>query len=241
MLVFFFALNLVPGVRSSVYRVFSPVHALFWETTGRFGLGAGELREEATRLREENLSLQRSVVELQSAARENEELREALSLQSEREWKLVGGSVFGKAIGEEILLVELGAGSGLVPEEAPVVTAEGVVVGRVEEQTGRFLRVRLLSHRESAVNVNIAVVGVSGVLKGMGGGRLSLELVPGEAELSEGSIVSTSVLGGAFPENLLIGRVGRVERSDVEAFQQAEVESFFSLQKDIFIFVLLNQ
>ncbi len=70
------------------------------------------------------------------------------------------------------------------------------------------------------------------MIKGEGNLRILFDLIPREENLSQNDIIVTSVLGGVFPKGLLVGKIKKINKSDVEPFQQAEIESFFNI-KDI--------
>jgi len=53
-------------------------------------------------------------------------------------------------------------------------------------------------------------------------------------------MVSTSVLGGVFPEGFLVGEVGSVKRNDAETFQEASLNPYF-LERDLRILFILSQ
>ena len=68
------------------------------------------------------------------------------------------------------------------------------------------------------------------MVKGKGNLGLYLDLIPKEEEISEGDFVVTSVLGGIFPQGLLVGQIKKVEKSDIEPWQTAEIKSSFQLK-----------
>ncbi|MDP2910266.1 MAG: rod shape-determining protein MreC, partial [bacterium] len=80
----------------------------------------------------------------------------------------------------------------------------------------------------------------SGVIKGLGDFNLLLDLIPLEKEVSPGDIIVTSCLGGIFPDNLLVGEVKKVEKTDIESFQQADIEPIFDLSKSRNVFIILD-
>ncbi|PIQ07422.1 MAG: rod shape-determining protein MreC, partial [Candidatus Nealsonbacteria bacterium CG18_big_fil_WC_8_21_14_2_50_37_10] len=59
-------------------------------------------------------------------------------------------------------------------------------------------------------------------------------------EIKEGDLVVTTALGGIFPSGLLVGELGKVFRSDVEAFQQAEILPTFDINELETLFILIN-
>ncbi|MDP4007469.1 MAG: rod shape-determining protein MreC, partial [bacterium] len=70
--------------------------------------------------------------------------------------------------------------------------------------------------------------------------RVLLDLIPKEEELEEGDVVVTSSLGGVFPDDLLVGELQYVQKSDLTAFQGGAVKPFFQIQKDNSLFILRN-
>ena len=58
-----------------------------------------------------------------------------------------------------------------------------------------------------------------------------MDLIPQDAEVELGSIVTTSGLGGSFPEALVIGRVTSVRGEPQDMFQEADVEPAANLSR----------
>jgi rod shape-determining protein MreC len=63
------------------------------------------------------------------------------------------------------------------------------------------------------------------MLRGAGRGALpTIDWIDLQYQVAVGELVTTSGLGGKFPENLVIGRVVEVERNEAELFQRAVVQ-----------------
>ena len=122
----------------------------------------------------------------------------------------------------------------------PVITAGKAAVGMVVESFSTHARVQLISAKESKLDAKIAETQVTGVIRGQGGQKLMLDLVPQEDELREGDIVLTSNLGDVFPENLLIGEVANVLKSGADPFQKANLKPFFNLKSSELVFVITS-
>lgn len=121
------------------------------------------------------------------------------------------------------LTIDRGEEDGLRPGTA-VVTPEGVV-GQVTATTARTATVLLLTDQRSAVDARAQQSEARGVVAGLGRSDLLLmRYVRQEEFLYLGERVVTSGLGGLFPPGLPVGRVGYVQRRDVDAFQEAYVE-----------------
>ncbi|MBI5837599.1 MAG: rod shape-determining protein MreC [Candidatus Eisenbacteria bacterium] len=100
----------------------------------------------------------------------------------------------------------------------------GGLVGRVDALEAHLARVRLLTHRASAVSARVERSRVEGVVEGDPLEGLRLRFVPSSADVRVGDEVVTSGLGGGFPEGLRVGRVralgleqgGLLRRIDIE-------------------------
>jgi len=61
-----------------------------------------------------------------------------------------------------------------------------------------------------------------------------------EKEVREDDIVVTSVLGGSFPQGILLGQLKNIEKQASAPFQRAEILPFFNLQNLNYVFIIKN-
>jgi len=228
------------SMRGTFSSLFSPVQSLVWKA----GTSTGEIfskasKEGARELETENLLLQQELLSLKEAAKENERLRKALNAAPRVEFDLLFAEIIGKEIERDVLLLNKGAQDGL-QQGMPVITQSRVAVGSIGEVFGHTSKVLLLSLKGRAFDVKIQEREVIGVLRGQGRYRVLLDLILKEEELKEGDLVVTSALGGTFPDNLLVGEVKSIEKSDLTAFQGGKVELFFQLRKENSLFIITN-
>jgi rod shape-determining protein MreC len=98
-----------------------------------------------------------------------------------------------------------------------VLAPEGLV-GRISETSARSSRVQLLTDAQSAIGVKIDRNGETGVVTGIGGNRLRLELVDRTA-LDRGALRVNDILltsgyqGGVFHSNIPVGVIEEVDPS----------------------------
>jgi len=59
-------------------------------------------------------------------------------------------------------------------------------------------------------------------------------------EIEVGEVVLTSGLGGKFPEDMIVGRVSEVDRSEAELFQRAFVQPAVDFTALEMVFVITN-
>jgi rod shape-determining protein MreC len=191
--------------------------------------------EEASDLRDENEVLLNQVgylteelIRLQEAARENEYLREQLRLQQQDPaYQRTQARVVGKdpnPLAKSIIVVPLG--SDPLRDGMTAVTASGLV-GRIIRTNPHSSTILLISDSSSAVTAITQKTRARGVVVGQSqnNGPLLLRNVSQGDQLEKGDLVLTTGAGGAFPEGIVIGRIREVIRRDIDATQQAIIES----------------
>lgn len=231
------------AARSFLLNLASRPGTLFWsagqDVSNFVGgvLSLGKLKQENVVLREENLALRQAAIEVDDLKKEVDELREAFGLEAKEGIRLLAAEMHGKRTGEEVLLINRGALDGVKTGDVAV-TAGKVLVGRVSKVFERSSEIQLVSARGVSFGAVVQGTQTSGVLRGMGGGRLLLDLIPQDQQFNEGDLVVTSNVAEVFPENLLVGRVGESRGGDVEAFRQAEVSWFFNLSDTNHVFLM---
>lgn len=267
-IVFLVALNVTPAARAIknfFYNISFPAQNFFWGAGHRVsgflgGIGdINNLKKEIESLRSKNQELIYQNAQLINLAQENKTLREALGIGLEKEFKLSLTEVIGKDISQDSILVHRGARDGISSGMA-VITGQKALVGRVSEVYGNFSRVTLISNKESSFNAEIqascfapgcvGTVGnfseikegrdVSGVVKGKGNFKVFIDLIPQEKEIKEGDVIITSPLGGVFPKGLVVGQISKILKSDIDPFQQAQINPAFNIQEIESLFIILG-
>lgn len=184
----------------------------------------------------ENQKLLGEVIALEKSEKENTLLREALGIGLEKEFELELCQIINKDIYQDSILIGKGSEDG-ISEGSPVITSQKVLLGRIGEVYGDFSEVVLTTNKDSAFDAVISGKDIYGVAKGKGNMGIFLDLVSKEEEIMEGDLVASAALGGIFPEGLLVGQVKEVEKTDIKAFQTAELVPSFDLKslKEVFI------
>jgi len=232
-------------VKGFFYFISSPIQKSFWEAGGNaadffngiFQGGNFKKENEELKLRiQELLAENASFSELRE---ENEILRKALEIGLQKEFRLALAEVIGKDIGQDSVLVNLGSQDG-ISEGMPVITQEKVLLGSITAVYERYCYVRLISNKESSFDAEISDSDVAGIVKGQGGSKLLLDLIPQEKEVKTGQLVLSSSLGGIYPKGLLVGLTGKIKRSDIGPFQQAEILPFVEIKELKEVLIILN-
>ena len=243
-LLLFFALNYFQkNVRSFLYSLFTPIQKTFWRIGDKandfFGafVKTRQNYNELEELRIQNQNLEFQLAQFQDIKKENETLREALNIGLEKEFKLTMAEITGRYISQEFVLIDKGSRDG-VTKNMPAITATKVLAGRVDEVYEQSSRVFLITNKGNYLDARIQDKFDEAVVKGAGNGMLSLNLVPREADISEGDIVISMGANGTIPAGLLIGKVKSAKKTDLEPFQQIEVTPFFDVRQTNKLFLI---
>lgn len=242
----FIILNLFQRqVKGFFYSFSAPIQQALWgagESSSDFLFSVfsiGKLRNRAEELELKNQDLIYQISLFNELKKENKMLRQALDLELEKDFKLEVAQIIGKDISQDFILINKGAEQSIL-KDMPVITEQKVLVGRVSELYNGFSKVMLISYKESFFDAKIQreEEDVSGIVKGTGNQGLILDLI--KDEVFKEDIILTSALGNIFPEALLVGRIKAVKKSDVETFQQAEIEPAFNISNIDKVFIILD-
>ena len=233
-------------IRESIAAAAAPFQEQTWKAGNSIsaffsGIFSGaRLHEENERMQMENSSLRQHVIELESMQEENTELRDALGLEIHSKFRITEVSLIGKYVFEDVVMINKGKNVG-IEEGMPLITPGKVVIGKVIEALQNTSKVQLLSHPQSSVDVRIAGTNTAGIVKGKGQGKLLLDFIPQDQNLSQGDTLVTAELGGVFPQDLFVGTVKEIIRIDAKPFQQAEVGALYELSGLDTLFVITEE
>jgi rod shape-determining protein MreC len=192
---------------------------------------------------------------LVSVAKENEELKTALSKAIEKnneciekelsnqrfrtflnfQKTMINDTIAAQVIGKDpspwfkSIIIDKGFSDG-VKKGLPVVIPEGVV-GQIIEVTKHYSKVLLLIDRNSAIDSLAQKTRARGIIRGFSDGRFFFQYVLRKYEIREGDTVISSGLDGVFPKGLRIGQVQSVTQKNSTIFQEVVVIPFVDFEK----------
>jgi len=199
-------------------------------------------------VRRENLALRKSVkilneriVASNEAVVANARLKALLDLKGTLDAPSLAVSVIGEDSSAwfKTLVVDRGSADGLA-EGMPVLAAGGVV-GRLVKVAPHSSRVLLLTDHASAIAALVQRSRARGVVRGMGGGRCSMEFTVRDEDVKVGDTVISSGIGGVFPKGMPIGEVTMVKKGEYGVFQTIEVRPTVIIGKLEEMLVLVRQ
>jgi rod shape-determining protein MreC len=232
-------------VKSFFYSISSPIQKTLWKTGGNVSntfsgvFESKKLKEENIKLNFNNQGLSAEIAALSDLKKENEDLRSALGVGLNEDFKLVFVQTIEKDITQDFIRINAGSEDGL-SENLPVVTSQKVLVGRISEVYNHYSKVMLIFNKDSSFDAGVSGGEIYGIIKGKGGLKVSLELVPRDSEIKEGDQIITVALGGIFPKGILVGQIKKIYKSDVDPFQSADIDSSFNINNLENLFVITN-
>ncbi len=201
----------------------APVAMLHWMQKSREG--RNELRLENSRLNTERLLTHARLQRYSALEAENARLRAMLEARTRMtdEVRVAGIMSVSSNPFRHVLVIDKGQNDGVYDGQA-MIDANGVV-GQVIE-TGLFsAQAILISDPDHALPVEINRNGLRTIAVGTGEfNRLDLPFLPNNADVSEGDLLVTSGLGGAFPAGYPVAIVDSVTRIPQEPFAAVSAE-----------------
>ncbi|MFH1462458.1 MAG: rod shape-determining protein MreC [bacterium] len=260
LIVFFIIVNLADiakEIKSFFYSISLPIQKSLWQAgddVSDFWAGifkAKILKEEKEFLLLENQELLAEIVFLKELEKENTALREALGLSLEKEFQLQLAQVVGKDHSQDSILINKGEKDGVL-KDLPVITGQKTLLGRIGEVYKNSSQVILITNKESSFDAKVLARNVSpsdaggsgkeiyGAVKGGGSLKLFLDLIPKDEEVFQEDLVLTTSFGGIFPKDILVGKIKKIQSSDIESFQVAEIQPSFSFENLDNLFIITN-
>jgi len=240
------------GFKNITISIFSPIEQFFWREGGAFSrmingfFEIKKIRIENEQLKQENFILLSENIKLKLFEQENLYLKEALKMSLDDKLRISGVNVLSKSSGEEAIILDKGEKDNVV-KGMVLITKEKVLVGKVDEVYSDYSKAILITKEDFKFSVELSGKENENLEKGENsavargnGSKLILEFVPKEDKIKAGDIVSTSLLGGVFPEGLLVGEVEEITGNEAEPFFKGIVRPYF-LETSLKILFLLEQ
>ena len=140
--------------------------------------------------------------------------------------------------------INKGSGDGIRVDQ-PVITGDGLA-GKVTSTTGGTATVRLITDERSSVSAQVMPAGADGIVRPEVGNPndLLLDFVEKGSRIKAGQTVVTSGFAASrgleslFPRGIPVGRVKKVDHSELDIYQTLHIEPFAELKRMDFVQVL---
>jgi rod shape-determining protein MreC len=210
------AMEVFAPIQEGANRALKPFRDLF----GWFG-DTLDAKDERDKLEAERDKLRADVAQLQSAAAENDELRDMVDYARGSgldAFQPVTAQVYSRSNSSWYSTIEINKGSSDgIEVNQPVINGKGLV-GKIKRVSDGNAVVMLLSDADFGVSARAAVSGQPGSILPVAGspGDLLFELVPEAKKVRSGDSIVTAgtisdELPSPFPEGILIGKVTRID------------------------------
>jgi rod shape-determining protein MreC len=137
------------------------------------------------------------------------------------------------------IIIDKGSADGITVG-MPVEGSRGLV-GRVFRTAPNSAQVALITDNASAIPARLGNTRATGVLSGSGlGGPLTMDWIDLKFNIEVGEVVLTSGLGGNFPQDIVVGQVIEVDRSEADLFQQAVIQPATDFDTLEMVFVITD-
>lgn len=200
-----------------------------------------DISAENVALREENRQFARERAQRMDLEKENEALRKQIGVEQKDRRTLVAAQIahFDPLSFSYFAVINKGTRAG-VKQNMPVVMAGDIVLGKIVEAHEEFSRVMLISNIGNKVSVKTATEKASGVLAGVEGKALRMDLIEKSAEIGTDELVVTSGLDGVYPRGLVVGWVKDVIAPEEGIFKQASVRPAFEEGFSTTVFIITD-
>ena len=235
------AMEVLSPIQEGANRALKPFRDLF----GWFG-DTLDAKSERDKLKSERDRLRQEVARLEAQARENEQLRGLLEINTGgglEVYEPVRARVYARSpsVWYSTTTIDKGRTDG-VRAGQPVVNGEGLV-GKVESVTRSSAIVTLITDEDFGVSAKAARSGEPGTIGPAVSGDLLFDLVPRGQRVEEGERIVTagttaSRLPSLFPPNILIGTVRRVDDAEGDLNRRIHVKPAADLRRLEFVEVL---
>jgi rod shape-determining protein MreC len=247
--------GLLHGLQRGAQEVFQPIEAGVSRATKPFrdlvGWGSDTVnaKSENDKLKNENAELRKQVSRAQAAEDENRKLRGLVDLPKNPAYpdgvdpktaRVIGRS---PTVWSEAVQIDAGRSDG-VRVDQPVVTKDGLV-GRVTSVTGGTATVTLIVDASSGVAAQVLPDGKFGVVRPKVGNPndMQLQYLDKNTKVKKGDVVITSgttdqKLESLYPKGIPIGRVKRVDETELDVYERIHIEPFADFKRMEFVQVL---
>lgn len=158
---------------------------------------------------EKNMKLSEQIKLLQGTEKENQELRELLSLSKREPHKIILASIVSMFTNDfsRACIIDLGKSNGIAIDD--IVKAPEGIIGRIIEVGDSWAKVLLITDMNSNIPTKIGDQSVNAIIGGNNSSTLQISAICDELSVQVGDTVVTSGYGNIFPENIPVGIVDK--------------------------------
>ncbi|WP_422491027.1 rod shape-determining protein MreC [Endozoicomonas sp. ALE010] len=213
-----------------------------WGTASQVVMSHNDLLQENARLKARNLILEQKVQKLASLTAQNIRLRELLNSSELVDEQVLVAEVVGVDPDPFRHRVIINKGAiDKVYEGQAILDAHGVM-GQVIEVSPVSSRVLMLTDVAARIPVQNHRTKYRAIATGTGRtDRLELQHIPVTEDFQEGDLLTSSGLGGIYPEGYPVGVVTRVIHNSGDAFASIEVKPLAEVNRSRVVLLVFRE
>ena len=236
----------IVGTLATPFRLVATLMTNAVEGFGKYFSSIDELTEQNEALKQENAALKEQISQSGLVEKENDRLRDYLSMKSEYpSFSFEEGMVIGREASNYVTVLTLNRGTVHgVEENMPVVTKEGIV-GCVSEVGLTWCKVSTILETARSVGVYLPRNGASGILSGDYSMRVDglckltfVEVDAKNADVQPGDAVYSSGMGSVYPPDMKVGEIVSVEIDNVSRTLIASVQPTVNFSEPDYMMII---
>jgi rod shape-determining protein MreC len=243
------------GVQRGTSAVFSPLEqgvSVVFRPVSNFTHWTGDVfhaKKENKQLKQQVQQLRDQLAQSQTAERDAAELRALVGLPRSSNFasggKLITARVISRSptVWYSNVIINVGSGDGVHLND-PVIAAGGLA-GKISSLTGGQAEVTLITDQSSNVSAEVMPDGSSGIVRPEVGNPndMLLDYIAKGAHIKKGDSVltagfTTSKLDSLFPRGIPIGKITKVQPSELEQYQRVHMQPYADLRRMNYVQVL---
>ena len=171
------------------------------------------MNEELDFLKEKNIELENKTILLESARKENEELKAMLSRSDKKSYIL--GFVISRPPQSPYDVIVIDAGSNIgIKQGMKAIAYSDILIGHVAEVFSGTSKIKLISYPQEETNLIIENAKISAIGLGLGGGNVEVK-IPSSVKVNSGDKI---IPEGA--SQYLLGLADKIETDPLNPFQK---------------------
>ena len=236
----------IVGTLATPFRLVATAVTNAVEGFGKYFSGIEELTRQNEALKQENAALKEQINQAGLIEKENDRLREYLSMKSEYpSFSFEEGMVIGREASNYVTVLTLNRGTiHGVEENMPVVTKDGIV-GCVSEVGLTWCKVSTILETARSVGVYLPRNQASGILSGDYSMRVDglckltfVEVDAKNADVKPGDAVYSSGMGSVYPPDMKVGEIVSVEIDNISRTLIASVKPTVNFSEPDYMMII---
>ncbi len=204
-----------------------------------------ELKEENNQLKKEAADLRTQLVDYYDLKDENARLWKYYKIKRENpSYEIMPASVINRDSSQDFYSFSIDAGtSSGIHKDDPVITENGLVgfISSVNAVTSKVTTILSPDLQAGAVDKRTKDSGVvAGSALYADENKTTLTKIDANAKIKKDDIITTSGIGGIYPENLIVGKVSEINYDKYDATKYAVVTPYENIKKVTDVVVLTD-